>query len=451
VFAFDQVIAARLLTSLTLGFHIIFATMGVGIPLCISLAEFVGLWKKDVHYLLLARRWARGYVITVAVGVVTGTCIALQLVFLWPGFMQLAGKVIGLPLFLETFAFFFEAIFLGMYLYTWDRFQNPWLHWVLSVPIIMGAVGSACFITSVNAFMNTPQGFRLDNGVITAIDPWQAMFNPAAPSKVAHVLSSAFLTVSFVLAAIAAYHLYRKKQHEYYQKALGFTMLLALVFSVLNTVMGDWSGKFLAESQPEKLAAGEWHFHTGARAKLIVGGILHEDTLETEYALGIPLLLSILAKGTPDAKVIGLDQFPRELWPPLYVHYFFDLMVGLGAYLFVVSFLFVGLSFLQKRGKLTRFSRYNRPVLAAIMAGGPFAVLATECGWIFAEVGRQPWILRGVLRTGEAVTPAAYLPEMLVLFVLLYVFLAVLVTSVLVRLFRKTPPEVELEARKIIL
>ncbi|MDH4617901.1 cytochrome ubiquinol oxidase subunit I [Brevibacillus sp. AY1] len=447
----DQVLLARLLTFTTLGFHIIFATLGVGIPLFISAAEGIGIWKKDAHYLLLARRWSRGYVITVAVGVVTGTCIALQLIFLWPGFMQLAGKVIGLPLFMETFAFFFEAIFLGIYLYTWDRFKNPWTHWILSIPIILGSVGSAFFITTVNAFMNTPQGFTLEDGVLTKIDPWLAMFNPATPSKVAHVLSSAFLTVSFVLGAIAAYHLFKKKEHEYYKKALGFTMFFALLFSLLNTAIGDLSGKFLAEYQPEKLAAGEWHFQTESRAKLIVGGIVNEDTLEVEYALGIPMLLSILANGNPNSVVIGLDQFPRELWPPLYVHYFFDGMVGLGAYLFVISLVFVVLSFFHKRGKLRRFSRWNRPLLFGIIAGGPLSILAIEFGWIFAESGRQPWILRGYLQTSHAATPAAHLMEMFILFNLLYVFLAVLVSIVLIRLFKKTTPEMELEDKKIIL
>jgi cytochrome bd ubiquinol oxidase subunit I len=447
----DQVILARLLTFTTLGFHIIFATLGVGVPLFFSIAEAIGIRKKDVHYHLLARRWARGYVITVAVGVVTGTCIAFQLIFLWPGFMQLAGKVIGLPLFLETFAFFFEAIFLGIYLYTWDRFKNPWIHWVLSLPVIIGAAGSAFFITTVNAFMNTPQGFTLQEGVLTNIDPWYAMFNPATPSKAAHVLSSAYLTVSFVLAAIAAYHLFRGKQHEYYKKALGFTMTFALIFSILNTAIGDWSGKFLAEYQPEKLAAGEWHFKTEARAKLIVGGIVDKETLEVKYALGIPLLLSILANGSPDSVVIGLDKFPRELWPPLYVHYFFDGMVGIGSFLFVISLVYVGLTFFQRSGRMKKLNRWNRPLMFAILASGPLAVLAIECGWIYAESGRHPWILKGYLLTSEAATPAAHLPAMAILFNLLYAFLGILVSIILIRLFRKTTPEMELEESKIIL
>lgn len=440
----DNVTLARMLTFITLAFHIIFATIGVGVPLMISIAEWLGIRKKDSHYSLLARRWARGYVVSVAVGVVTGNCIAFQLVFLWPGFMQIASKVIGLPLFMETFAFFFEAIFLGMYLYTWDRFKHPINHWLLSVPIVIGAACSGFFITSVNAFMNTPQGFQLENGVITKLDPWQAIFNPGTWPKVLHVLSSAYLTCAFVLAAIAAYHLFRGKKQEYYRKALAFTMAMSLIFSVMNVIVGDVSGKFLAQYQPEKLAAGEWHFHTESRAKLIVGGILDEHTMQIKYGLGVPFMLSVLAKGTPNAKVAGLDQFPRELWPPLYIHYFFDGMVGLGTYLFVISLVYFLLKIFFK-------GRDFKTLLGFIVLGGPLSVLAIEFGWIYAEVGRQPWILRGYMKTSEASTTSPHIAEILVLFSLLYLLLGIVISIVLIRLFKNKAPELELEQKKIIL
>ncbi|HBQ76956.1 MAG TPA: cytochrome ubiquinol oxidase subunit I, partial [Exiguobacterium sp.] len=160
----DPVLLSRLLTGLTLAFHIIFATIGVGVPLMVLAAEFIGLKRKDPDYILLARRWTRGYVVTVAVGVVTGTAIGLQLSLLWPSLMQVAGQTIALPLFMETFAFFFEAIFLGIYLYTWDRFKNPWLHWLIGIPVVIGATASAFFITTVNSFMNSPEGFKIVNG-----------------------------------------------------------------------------------------------------------------------------------------------------------------------------------------------------------------------------------------------------------------------------------------------
>src|SRR5699024_129419 len=187
----DPVLMSRLLTTMTLGFHIIFATLGVGVPLMISISEFIGIRKKDPHYLLMAKRWARGFVITVAIGVVTGTAIGLQLSLLWPNFMQIAGNVIALPLFMEVFAFFFEAIFLGMYLYTWDRFKNKYIHWLMSLPIVIGGGMSAVFITTVNAFMNTPEGFTIENGQFAAVSPLSAMLNTATPTKVLHVLSSA--------------------------------------------------------------------------------------------------------------------------------------------------------------------------------------------------------------------------------------------------------------------
>lgn len=306
----DTLILSRLLTSLTLGFHIIFATLGVGVPVMISIAEFLGMKKKDPHYLLMARRWTRGFVITVAVGVVTGTCIGLQLSLLWPSFMKVAGHVISLPLFLETFAFFFEAIFLGIYLYTWDRFK-PMVHWLLTIPIILGSTASAFFITTVNAFMNTPQGFTLENGVITDIQPLAAMFNPATPSKTTHVIVSAYLTSAFILAAITAFSVLRRRGGEYQQKALKLTMAACLIFALGTAAAGDWSGKFLAEHQPEKLAAAEWHFETERQAPLILGGVLDPESLDVRYGLSLPYTLSILAHGDPNAEVTGLKEFDR--------------------------------------------------------------------------------------------------------------------------------------------
>lgn len=161
MFEQNEAMWSRYLTELTLGFHIIFATIGVGIPLMIALAQWIGIKRNDPHYLLLARRWTRGFVITVAVGVVTGTAIGLQLSLLWPKFMEIAGQIIALPLFMETFAFFFEAIFLGIYIYTWNRFKNPMRHFLLLIPVAIGASMSAFFITTVNSFMNAPQGFEM--------------------------------------------------------------------------------------------------------------------------------------------------------------------------------------------------------------------------------------------------------------------------------------------------
>lgn len=439
----DPATLSRILTALTLGFHIIFATIGVGVPVMIMIAEWMGIRRNDPHYFLLARRWARGFTVTVAVGVVTGTCIGLQLSLLWPSFMQVAGQIIALPLFLEVFAFFFEAIFLGIYLYTWDRFRNRVYHWLLVIPVVLGSSASAFFITTVNAFMNTPQGFKLENGALTNIEPWKAMFNPATPSKVLHVLSSAYVTAAFVLAAITAWFILRGKRTEYHRKALRLTMTWGLIFAAATAIIGDLSGKYLAEYQPEKLAAAEWHFDTKKQADLLVGGVLDPRTLEVKGALRIPGALSILAHGTPNAEVKGLNEFPRDLWPPLFIHYTFDSMVGIGFYLVGVAVLFIWARVWKKRYE------WNRWLLRLIVLAGPLAMAAIEFGWIMTEVGRQPWILRGYMRTVQGATTASNVGEMIVLFALLYAVLGTVCTLVLVRMFRKNPPEAEMQKRGI--
>jgi cytochrome bd ubiquinol oxidase subunit I len=435
----ESVFFSRVLTELTLSFHIIYATIGVGIPLMIMIAQWVGIKKQDEHYILMARRWTRGFVITVAVGVVTGTAIGLQLSLLWPNFMELAGNVIALPLFMETFAFFFEAIFLGIYLYTWDRFENQKKHLLLLIPVAVGASFSAVFITIVNAFMNAPQGFDLVNGQLVNVNPVLAMFNPAMPTKVAHVLATAYMTSAFILASIGAYRLLKGSDHVYHKKALFLTMKIGLIFSIAAAIIGDFSGKYLAEYQPEKLAAAEWHFETDDGAPLMLYGVL--DDGEVKYAIKIPYALSILAHSKPNAEVIGLDQFEENEIPPLYIHYLFDGMVTIGIWLTLLSFVYVVGTWRKWSFILSKWFNW------LMVIGGPLAVIAIELGWWFAEVGRQPWILRGIMRTEEAATTSGQVDLMLILFAGLYLILAIGSTVVLTRMFRKNTVEQELADR----
>ncbi len=435
----EAVFYSRVLTETTLSFHIIYATIGVGIPLMIMIAQWVGIRKNDEHYILLARRWARGFVITVAVGVVTGTAIGLQLSLLWPNFMEFAGHVIALPLFMETFAFFFEAIFLGIYLYTWDRFENQKKHLLLLVPVAVGASFSAVFITMVNAFMNAPQGFDIVDGQLVNINPIIAMFNPAMPTKVAHVVVTAYMTAAFVLAAIAAFRLLKGSNHIYHKKALYLTMKLGFVFSIATALIGDFSGKYLAEYQPEKLAAAEWHFETQENAPLILLGVLSDG--EVKYAIEIPFGLSMLAHNNPKAEVIGLDQFPEDEIPPLYIHYLFNIMVFIGMWMTILSALYwIGINRGWRRVS-TRWFRW------LIVLGAPLTIIAIESGWWLAEVGRQPWILRKIMRVEDAATTSGQVDLMLMLFSLLYVILGIGTIVVLRRMFLKNPVERELADR----
>jgi cytochrome bd ubiquinol oxidase subunit I len=435
----QTVIFSRYLIELTLTFHIIYATIGVGIPLMIMVAQWVGIKKKDEHYILLARRWTRGYVISVAVGVVTGTALGLQLSLLWPNFMEMAGNVIALPLFMETFAFFFEAIFLGIYLYTWDRFENQKKHLLLLLPVAVGASFSAIFITIVNAFMNYPQGFELANGHLVNINPILAMFNPAMPTKISHVLVTAYMTSAFVLASIAAVRLLKGTEHPYHKKALFLTMKLGLIFSIATAIIGDFSGKYLAHFQGEKLAAAEWHFESGKSAPLIVLGILENH--EVKYALKVPYALSILAHSNPNAVVKGLDQYLKNETPPLYIHYLFDLMVTIGMLMTILSLVYLIAIWKNWPFILSKWFRW------LIVLGGPLSIIAMEFGWWLDEVGRQPWILRGILRTKLAATTSPHVDTMLLLFAGLYLILGISTVIVLSRMFRKNTVEQELKDR----
>lgn len=439
----DPVFASRMLTLITLTFHIIYATIGVGLPIMIMIAQWIGIKKNDNHYILMARRWARGFIVTVAVGVVTGTIIGLQLSLLWPNFMELAGNIIALPLFMEVFAFFFEAIFLGIYMYTWDRFDNQKKHFLLLIPVAIGATMSAYFITVVNSFMNAPAGFDIVNGEFTNANPIAAMFTAAMPTKVSHVIITAYMTAAFLLAAIAAFQLIKKKFQSgpdltYHKKSLYLTMKVGLIFSIAAALIGDFSGKYLAEYQPEKLAAFEWHFETEEAAPLNLYGVLDEENQEVNYAIRIPFALSMLAHGDPTAEVLGLNEFPREETPPLIVHYFFDAMVTIGMFMIALSLVYwLGV---KRKWPFVKSTWYR----SLIVLGGPLTFLAIESGWWATEIGRQPWIINGIMTVDQAATSSDYVGLMFFLFLGLYIVLGVGTVVVLRRIFKNNPIEKDL-------
>jgi len=299
---------------------------------------------------------------------------------------------------------------------------------------------SAVFITTVNAFMNTPQGFTLKGRTITGIDPIAAMLNPAAPSKVFHVLMSSYMTSAFVLAAITALMIIKGRKTDYHKKALQVTMVSALVFSFGTALAGDLSAKFLAEHQPEKLAAGEWHFETEAGADLILYGTLNDEG-EIENEIRIPKMLSFLSFNDLDAEVTGLNEIEEGLRPPLWIHYLFDTMITIGMYGLGISLLFVLF------GKIRSLNGFQSWLLWPIVAAGPLSMIAIEAGWMFAEVGRQPWILRGYMKVAEGATTSDHVGLMFLLFFGLYTLLGTLCIIVLLRMFKENPAEAELEYR----
>ncbi len=274
---------ARSLMALSLAFHIVFAVMGIGMPLLMAMAEGKYLRTKDPVYLDLAKRWARGTAILFAVGAVSGTVLSFELGLLWPDFMAVAGGVIGMPFSLEGFAFFTEAIFLGIYLYAWDRIP-PVAHWLAGVVVALSGALSGVFVITANAWMNAPVGFDLVDGVITNVDPVAAMMNPAALQQIIHMILASYVAVGFAVSAVHAYFLRKDRTSIFHRYAFGLALVMAMVSIPLELVSGDRIAKMTAVLQPPKFAAMEAHYHTESGAPLVIGGLPDDAAMETRYA-----------------------------------------------------------------------------------------------------------------------------------------------------------------------
>ena len=424
--------AARTQMALSLGFHIVFAEIGIAMPVLMVLAEW--RWRRtgDVLYLQLAKRWAKGTAILFAVGAVSGTVLSFELGLLWPRFMQLAGPIIGLPFSLEGFAFFTEAIFLGVYLYGWDRIPKS-THLAAGVIVAVSGAASAVFVVMVNAWMNTPTGISTSGGTINAVDPIAGMFNPSTLQQTIHMLLAAYAATGLVVAGIHAGILLRNRDSAFHRAAFAIALSVGAPAAILQPVSGDLSARNVAEWQPIKLAALEGQFATERGAPLRLGGWPNERDARTSFAFEIPRGLSLLAYHDPSAEVKGLNFFPRELWPPVApVHLGFQVMVGLGTAMALVSA--CALFFLVRRKSIVDQSWLLR--LLAIVA--PFGFIATEAGWTVTEVGRQPWVVQGVIRTADAVTPMPGLVVPMTIFALLYLGLAAIVVTLIRSLVRET-------------
>ena len=419
---------ARGQMALSLGFHIVFAAIGIALPLFMVLAEWRFLRTRDAQWLALAKAWAKGTAILFAVGAVSGTVLSFELGLLWPGFMRDSGALVGLPFSLEGFAFFTEAIFLGIYLYGWER-VSPRAHLLAGVAVAVSGALSAIFVVDVNAWMNTPTGFGAT--LTTDVDPIAAMLNPAAAHEIAHMLVAAYAASAFAAAGVHAWLLARDRKSGLHRRALGLLLVVAGISTVLLLVTGDHAAKEVARLQPAKLAAMEGHYRTARGVPLLVGGYADDARHETRYALPIPDGLSLLAFGDPHAEVRGLDDF-RDKPPTAIVHLAFDTMVGAGSTMLALSALLAFVA-CRKRG-LPDSPR----LLRAIVLCSPLGFVALEAGWTVTEVGRQPWVVYGVLRTADTVTPMPGLVVPFTTFALVYVLLSIAVVHLLRRQFVAT-------------
>lgn len=439
----DTLLAARAQMEVSLAFHMFFAALGIGLPLLMLIAE--GLWLRTgrEHYRDLARTWAKATALTFAVGAVSGTALSFELGLLWPRFMEVAGSILGPAFALEGYAFFIEAIFLGLYLYGWDRL-SPKAHWWAGVPVAISGLMSGILVVAANAWMQTPVG--IDPAALSAVpgtmaptsalgplamaDPFAVFRTPYWFHMALHSSLSCYIATGFAVAGVYAMGMIRGRRDDYHRAGLRIAMAVGAITAVLQPLSGDISARAVARYQPAKLAAAEAHFETATGVPLTIGGIPTADD-EVKYAIRIPKGLSLLAHHHPEAEVIGLDAYPRDEWPNVLItHLAFQVMVGLGFALMGLSVWFWGAVWLERRrarrtppNVTTQIARPGPLLARAILLGAPMGFLALQAGWIVTEVGRQPWVIYGVLRTADGVTPVDGVPITLFGFSVLYLML----------------------------
>jgi cytochrome bd ubiquinol oxidase subunit I len=425
----EHLLEARQMQALSLGVHIPIVCFGIAFPAMVLFME--GLWLRtgDPLYKAIAKRWSKVMIILFAIGVVTGTILSFELGLLWPDFMATFGGVFGQAFALEGFSFFIEAIFIAIYVYGWDRLSAR-AHFLSGIPIMIAGFTGSLFVLGVNGWMNSPSGFRLENGQVTDVNPFAALFNDHLWHELVHMYLAGYVVVGFVVAAVYAKAWLSGRRDRYHRTALVVAMSVAALAAPVQVLVGDWAARSVAERQPSKLAALEGLGETTDGAPLHLGGI-YEDG-EIKAGLKIPKALSLLAFHDPSAKVEGLDAVPARDRPPVnVVRLSFQTMVAIGSALALLGVIYL-LTWWRK-GRLPDSSWFYR----ALVAAGPLALVALICGWITTEVGRQPWIVYEVMRTSEAVTGADGIPFGYAFLVVLYLCLAAVVLLLLRRLARQ--------------
>src|SRR5215218_9143944 len=439
--AAENLYPARMQMALSLGWHIIFACFGIAFPVLTVFAEWRGHKRGNPALTELAHTWAKAMGVLFAAGAVSGTLLSFEMGILWPGLMDRFGEVFGFPFVLEGYAFFIEAIFVGIYLFGWNRL-SPRAHMLSALPMIISGAAGAFFVVAANAWMNNPTGFRLDSeGRVTDAQPWAAMFGPSTWPQVVHMLLAAYMVTGFTIASVYAIGMLRGRRDRRHRFGLLIPLTMAAIITPVQIGVGDWIANTVADNQPAKLAAMEAQFETTADASLSLGGLYYDD--ELHYAIEIPYGLSLLIHHDPDGVVPGLEEFPEEDRPPVnVVHLAYNAMVGLGSALLLLAFVF-GWTWWRKH-------RIPRSVwfLRATAVSGVAAIVAMEAGWITTEVGRQPWIVYDILRTADAVSPAPGLFLGFYAVVVIYVLLTALTVFVLRRLAHHadTPAPQEVDA-----
>ncbi len=415
----EALLPARNQMALSLGAHIILACFGMAMPAMIYVLHRKGI-NGDEAALELAKRWSKIAGVLFAIGAVSGTILSFEMGLLWPGLMEKYGDVLGTAFALEGISFFVEAVFLGIYVYGWDKL-DPRKHILMLLPMVLAGITGSFFVVSVNAWMNSPAGFTEIDGVVVDVDPMAAIFNSAVPLQFLHMFFAAYMVAGFGMASVYAFGWLRGRRGRLQELGILVPLTFAAVLTPLQPVVGHFAGQRIADEQPIKLAAIEGLAETEERVPTVLGGIYRDDELVGEITVPIPGLASFLAQNSFDAEIVGLDAVPEDERPPVnIVRFSFQIMVGIGTAL--VGLVAIAAWRWRKRRDTFFESTW---MLRGIAVSGVAAVVAMETGWITTEVGRQPWIVHGLMRTEEAVTDGDWVWYSLTGLIIVYLLMGV--------------------------
>jgi len=398
--ATSNLLAARSQMGFTLGFHIVLACFGVAFPAVMLIAEWRGRRKNDPEALRLARNWSKAVAVMFAVGAVSGTVLTFEFGLLWPRFMDRFGDAFGVAFAIEGIFFFLEAIFIAIYIYGWDRL-SPKAHMWAAVPIVISGVGGAFSVIAANSWMNQPQGFTLDSsGHVTDVKPLEVLTNSAAGYEFLHMLLAAYMLTGFLLASIYAVGMLRGKRDRYHRLGVIIPLTVACIAAPFQFLVGDTAARAIAHDQPAKFAGMECVDKGGSDQTEYIYGRCTSSGVKG--GIGIPGFDSFLVGFSTNTNVVGLNQIPANARPPAntMLHWCFDTMVGISSLLILLAAWFAVVWYRKKDLPKTKW------FLRSVALTGIAMIVAVECGWIVTEVGRQPWIVNGYMRTSQAVTPA---------------------------------------------
>src|SRR4051794_29929736 len=399
----DHLLQARQMQALSFTVPIPLVCFGIAFPVMVLLMEWWGQRTGDPLCRTIARRWSRVMIALFAIGAITGTVLSFEMGLLWPNFTATFGDVFGLGFAIEGFSFFMEAIFIGIYVYGWDRL-SPRAHFLSGIPIVITGFVGSWMVIAVNAWMNHPGGFALRGGRAVDVHPVDALFgNPFLWHELVHMYVAGYIVTGFLVAGAYAVARLRGRWGRYERTALAIPLTIAALAAPVQVLVGDWAARDVAHHQPVKLAAFEGLGKTTRGAPIHVLGWYSDG--DVKYGLRIPKLLSFLAFHNPNATVKGLDTVPARDRPPVNgVRIAFQTMVGIGTLLALLGVFYVFIRW--RRGRLPDSPWFYRAVALA----GPLSLVALVAGWVTTELGRQPWVVYGTMRTAQAVTGAGGIP-----------------------------------------